>query len=408
MAGLTTSKATEQPWEAQIPYLTKGFAEAERLLLKENQPKYYSGKTLAEFTPAELAAQKNIINYAGGDRVRAMQDASENQLLGTYDLANQLAQKATGYGDTAAQYGDAAVQSGIAAVQDAQARADAVGAYGSGLMDYGQGATRYGMSQGEYAGMTPFQDRQLSEMLAGNVDVSSLAPVLNAMGRDVRAEIQGNILPGIRSQQVQYQPGGSSRGDIVTSNAVTAANQRMIDNASRMYADAYSQAQGRRLPAGQMALQAQQAAQQLGTQGAQLGLGAGSLAQQGYGTGLQGYDTGLKGVQTGLQGVQAAQGAGQLGLSALSQYPSVMQAPLSMYKAAGQVGAQQRAMNQETINQAMAKHNYEQMADQQALQNYMSMISGQYGGQSTSTPSALSSLGQIVSLIVGAKAAGAQ
>ncbi len=192
MAGLTTSKATEQPWEAQIPYLTKGFAEAERLLLKENQPKYYSGKTLAEFTPTELAAQKNIINYAGGDRVRAMQDASENQLLGTYDLANQLAQKATGYGDTAAQYGDAAVQ-------DAQARADAVGAYGGGLMDYGQGATRYGMSQGEYAGMTPFQDRQLSEMLAGNVDVSSLAPVLNAMGRDVRAEIQGNILPGIRS-----------------------------------------------------------------------------------------------------------------------------------------------------------------------------------------------------------------
>jgi hypothetical protein len=389
MAGLTTSKATEQPWEAQIPYLTKGFAEAERLLLKENQPKYYSGKTLAEFTPTELAAQKNIINYAGGDRVRAMQDASENQLLGTYDLANQLAQKATGYGDTAAQYGDAAVQ-------DAQARADAVGAYGGGLMDYGQGATRYGMSQGEYAGMTPFQDRQLSEMLAGNVDVSSLAPVLNAMGRDVRAEIQGNILPGIRSQQVQYQPGGSSRGDIVTSNAVTAANQRMIDNASRMYADAYSQAQGRRLPAGQMALQAQQAAQQLGTQGAQLGLGAGSLAQQGYGTGLQG-------VQTGLQGVQAAQGAGQLGLSALSQYPGIMQAPLSMYKAAGQVGAQKRAMNQETINQAMAKHNYEQMAPQQALQNYMSMISGQYGGQSTSTPSALSSLGQLIALVKGGR-----
>ena len=374
MSGLTTSTATEQPWKQQIPYLTAGFKTAGELL-DQGMPAYYGDPTLAQFTGPETASQQNIINYAGGDQVRAMQDASANQLLGTYNLANQLAQQASGYGGAAAQ--------------DAQARANAVGAYGGGLMDYGQGATRYGLSQGQYAGMTPFQDQQLSEMLAGKVDWSDtgLGPVVNAMSRDVMGEIQGNILPGIRSQQVQYQPGGSSRGDIVASNAINAAQQRMIDNASRMYADAYSQAQGRRLPAAQMALGAQQAAQQLGTQGAQLGLGAGSLAQQGYGTGLQ--------------GVQAAQGAGQLGLSALGQYPGIMQAPLSMYGAAGQVGAQQRAMNQETINQAMAKYNYNAMAPQQALQNYMSMISGQYGGQSTATPSPLSSLGQLVSLVKG-------
>ena len=374
MSGLTTSKATEQPWKEQIPYLTAGFERAGELLTA-GMPKYYGGKTQAGFTAPETAAQQNIINYAGGDAVKAMQDASANQLLGTYNLSNQLAQQATGYGGAAAQ--------------DALARANAVGAYGGGLMDYGRGATQYGLSQGQYAGMTPFQGQQLSDMLAGKVDWSDtgLGPVVGAMGRDVMGEIQGNILPGIRSQQVQYQPGGSSRGDIVTSNAVNAAQQRMIDNASRMYADAYSQAQGRRLPAGQMALSAQQAAQQLGTQGAQLGLGAGGLAQQGYGTGLQ--------------GVQGAQGAGQLGLSALGQYPGIMQAPLSMYGAAGQVGAQQRAMTQEGYNQAMAKYNYGAMAPQQALQNYMSMISGQYGGQSTATPSPLSSMGQLASLFLG-------
>ena len=374
MSGLTTSTATQQPWKQQIPYLTAGFKRAQELL-DTGMPDYYSDPTLAQFTAPETAAQQNIINYAGGDAVKAMQDASANQLLGTYNLSNQLAQQATGYGGAAAQ--------------DALARANAVGAYGGGLMDYGNAATQYGLSQGQYAGMTPFQGQQLSDMLAGKVDWSDtgLGPVVGAMGRDVMGEIQGNILPGIRSQQVQYQPGGSSRGDIVTSNAVNAAQQRMIDNASRMYADAYSQAQGRRLPAGQMALSAQQAAQQLGTQGAQLGLGAGSLAQQGYGTGLQ--------------GVQGAQGAGQLGLSALGQYPGIMQAPLSMYGAAGQVGAQQRAMTQEGYNQAMAKYNYGAMAPQQALQNYMSMISGQYGGQSTATPSALSSLGQLVSLVKG-------
>ena len=374
MSGLTTSTATQQPWKEQIPYLTAGFERAGELLTG-GMPEYYGGQTLAEFTAPETAAQQNIINYAGGDAVKAMQDASANQLLGTYNLSNQLAEQATGYGGAAAQ--------------DALARANAVGAYGGGLMDYGNAATQYGLSQGQYAGMTPFQGQQLSDMLAGKVDWSDtgLGPVVGAMGRDVMGEIQGNILPGIRSQQVQYQPGGSSRGDIVTSNAVNAAQQRMIDNASRMYADAYSQAQGRRLPAGQMALSAQQAAQQLGTQGAQLGLGAGGLAQQGYGTGLQ--------------GVQGAQGAGQLGLSALGQYPGIMQAPLSMYQAAGDVGAQQRAMTQEGYNQAMAKYNYGAMAPQQALQNYMSMISGQYGGQSTATPSALSSLGQLVSLVKG-------
>ena len=373
MGGLTRSQATDAPWDIQIPYLQEGFKEAGRLMDPKNVPKYYDQKTLADFTAPETAAQQNILKYIGGPAVQKMQDASANQLLGTYNLANQLAGQDTGYG--------------AAGAQDALARANAVGAYGGSLMDYGQGATKYGLSQGQYAGMTPFQGEQLSEMLAGDVDVSSLAPVLGAMGRDVIGELTGSILPGIRSQQVAYQPGGSSRGDLVTSQAVQGANQRMIDNASRMYADAYSQAQGRRLPAGQLALGAQQAAQQLGTQGAQLGLGAGGLAQQGYGTGLQ--------------GVQGAQGAGQLGLSALSQYPTTMQAPLSMYGAGAGVGAQQRAFNQETINQAMAKHNYLQQAPQQALQNYMSMISGNYGGTSTATPSPLSSMGQLASLFMG-------
>ena len=119
-----------------------------------------------------------------------------------------------------------------------------------------------------------------------------------------------------------------------------------------MYSDAYSQAQGRRLPASQQVL--------------------GSMAQ-----------------------------GGQLGLSAMGQYPSIMQAPLGMYGAVGKVGAQQRAYNQEGINQAMSKYNYGAMAPQQALQNYMAMISGNYGGQSTATPSPLSQMGQMASLVMG-------
>jgi len=320
------SQATEAPWEVQVPYLTAGFERAGELL-GQGMPAYYPEQTQAQFTQPELASQQGITDYVGSPAVQKMQEAGANQLLGTYNRANLI------------------------------------GRYGGGLMDYGQAVNRYGMTQGQYAGMTPFNQGQLSDLLAGNVNTSALAPVIGAMGRDVMSTLQGQVLPGIRSQQVAYQPGGSSRGDLVTSQAVQAANQRLIDNAQRMYSDAYSQAQGRRLPAAQMALGSQQAAQQLGLAGGNLGLQAGGM-----------------------------------GLSALGQYPSIMQAPLGMYGALGKVGGQQRAFNQEAINQAMAKYNYQAMAPQQALQNYMAMISGNYGGQSTAAASPLSQVGQLASI----------
>ena len=198
--------------------------------------------------------------------------------------------------------------------------------------------------------------------------------------------LQQNILPGLRSAQVGYQPGGSSRGDIVTGMATTGAAQKLTDQASRMYADAFARAQERRLPAGQMALQAQQQAQQLGLSGAQTRLGAGQLGQQAFGTGLA-----------------ARQAAGQQGLSALDRAQGVLGAPIGLMKQVGDVGAQQRAFNQEAINQKMAAYNYDQMKPYQALQNYASMISGQYGGQSTATPSPLSSMGQLAALFSGMK-----
>jgi len=195
------------------------------------------------------------------------------------------------------------------------------------------------------------------------------------------------MLAQIRQKTLGYQPGGGSRGDIVTGMAAKEATQRLMDESKGMYADAYAQAQQRRLPAGQMALDAQLAAQQLGMQGGQLGLGAGGLAQQGYGTGLQ--------------GVGAAGQAGQLGLGAVDRMPGVMNAMYDRFGRMQGVGAQQRAMNQEQINQKMAKYNYNQNKHMQHLQNYMANISGQYGGTTTSNPSALSSMGQLAALFQG-------
>jgi len=351
MSGMSRSSATQKPWDIQIPYLEAQFAKA-GTLLDQGMPDYYGEETQAGFTRPELTAQQQIESYGTGQEARDQIHRQRLQLQDSYDRAGAM--------DT---LGAAAQKRGLGVAKK-------VGTYGQGLMDYGDTATQYGLSQQDYAGMTPFQQTQLESMLAGDVNLGQLKPVVGAMSRDIMGELSapGGMLSQIRQQQVGYQPGGSSRGDIVTGMATTGAAQKLTDQASRMYADAFARAQERRLPAGQMALQAQQQAQQLGLSGGQLGISA-----------------------------------GQLGLGALDRAQGVAMAPIGMAQQVGQVGAQQRAFNQEAINQQMAKYNYQQMKPYQALQNYASMISGQYGGQSTATPSPLSSMGQLAALFSGMK-----
>ena len=64
-----------------------------------------------------------------------------------------------------------------------------------------------------------------------------------------------------------------------------------------------------------------------------------------------------------------------------------MAAPIGMYQAIDDVGAARRAMTQETINRDMARYNYEAQAPQRALQDYMAMITGQYGSTSAGSGS---------------------
>ena len=376
MSGASKSTTTAAPWKIQEKYLKGGFEKAAHLL-DRGAPKYYGGKTLAGFTPEERQAQAGIMNTAKSAAVKKLGSDARAQLAKTYNLSDRLAGQATRIGQRG--------------VSDARTRANKLGAYGTGAMNYGKVAMQRGMTQGQYSNITPFQSSQLKDMLAGKVNVDQLNPVLASRKRDIMSQLEGpqGMLAQIRQKTLGYQPGGGSRGDIVTGMAAKEATQRLMDESKGMYADAYAQAQQRRLPAGQMALDAQLAAQQLGMQGGQLGLGAGGLAQQGYGTGLQ--------------GVGAAGQAGQLGLGAVDRMPGVMNAMYDRFGRMQGVGAQKRAMTQEGYNQAMAKYNYNQNKDMQHLQNYMANISGQYGGSTTSNPSPLSSMGQLAALFQGFK-----
>ena len=367
MSGATKSTTSATPWKVQEPYLKTGFDKAGDIL-KKGPADYYGGKTQAEFRGPEKWAHGRIANFVRGQAMRNMQAKQRNQLNKSYRRADQM--------DALA---GAAQRHGLGV-------ANKVGAYGQGAMNYGKGAMQRGMTQGQYSNITPFQSSQLKDMLAGKVNVDALNPVLAARKRDVMSQLEGpsGMLAQIRQKTLGYQPGGGSRGDIVTGMAAKEATQRLMDESKGMYADAYAKAQDRRLPAGQMALDAQLAAQQLGMQGADTRLGAGRLGQQAYGTAL---------------GARTA--AGQQGLSALDRAKGVMMTPIEMAKEAERIGAKQRAYRQETMNQAMAKYNYNANKEQQALQNYMSMISGQYGGSGSYNASPLSTMGSLASLFKG-------
>jgi hypothetical protein len=337
--GTTVQTSTSEPWKAQIPYLLAGFKGAKDLFNK-GIPEYYPGETLAGFDPAQTAANKAILGYTMGPRPAAQQAGAERQLLDTYGLAKNLG-----------RMGGAAARRGLQL----------------------QGP----LSQGQYSRLTPYSGQQYNDLLAGNVRTGAGTPYAameNALTQGVIGNLQKNVLPGIRQQQVMYQPGGSSMGANQQNKAVSEATAAGLTKPlAQMYSDAYQTAQGMRMPAAQMGLGAQQF-----------------------------------GMNYGLQGQQLAQGAGQLGLGAVDRYAGVMNAPLSMYNAMGDVGAGKRAMTQEAMNRDQARYQYQATAPQQHLANYLSMIQGNYGGQSTQvTPNQgggmgdLASIASIASLFMG-------
>ena len=253
--GSKVTTQSSEPWDAQKDYLTAGFKQAGDIYSK-GPADYYSGATLAGFTPSEAAAQKGIAGYVTGPRA-------------------------------------------------------------AGQQSYAEGALTRGLS--------------------GEIDLSKFNPMMEALGRQTKAQLTGTILPGIRQSMVEYQPGGSSRGDLVQTQAIAGANQQMLNKAAEMYGGAYQGAQDRAIQWG-------------------------------------------------------------------SQYPSIMNAPLATYGALGQVGEQQRGMQQEAINRDMAKYQYNANKPQSQLANYMSMISGDYGGTTTQVAPGPSGMEQMASMasIIGA------
>jgi len=418
--------------------------------LLEGMPDYYGDQTYADMDPATRIAHQQMLKTAGG--------------AATQNLINQGRGAIGALGHEASRAGEWGLQAAnriIGADERAESRAvsDASGIRGYGAdaaalgrgalgavdplasrtMGYGSGATQ-NLSQGAYAGLTPFQQTQMENLLAGKLDTDYLKPAIAGMASTVGEEFKRSIAPALRTGTINT---GQGRG-YSTREAVIAGLEgeklagALAGQAGQMYSGAVGQALGQRLPAAQLALQAQQQAQQLGLQGGdlrlrggqlgmqgqqiagqlrgqagQLGLAGTQLAQQGA---LSGAQTGaLSGAQLAQQGALGAGGlygqagaAAQQGLrtaqtgrqAALGATRDITTLPGDMAKYGLEVGARREAQEEKRIGADMDKYNYNQMADRQALENYMRMIQGSYGATTkTPGPSGLQSAGQIASIL---------
>ena len=87
----------------------------------------------------------------------------------------------------------------------------------------------------------------------------------------------------------------------------------------------------------------------------------------------------------------AYQDAQQLQAQGGQLYSSIMGAPIQAYSSLGDVGEQQRQLDQQRLDSSMDAYEYTSMAPRYNLQDYMANISGEYGG-TTRAPSLIQSL----------------
>ena len=79
--------------------------------------------------------------------------------------------------------------------------------------------------------------------LSGAVNTSVLDPMVESYRTQMMRDLQGKTLPALRESIVKYQPGGSTRANMIQSNAIAAAQENLQNNVAQLYGGAYQQAQ---------------------------------------------------------------------------------------------------------------------------------------------------------------------
>jgi len=374
------------------------------------QLSYDPSKAIAGFSPMQTAAQQGIAGMEMPGQFGAASDFAAQAGMGGL----RSAQDAMRFGNAGFESGQRGQQLGIAGGQLGIAGGQKYGEMGAGYGALGAGYGAQAAAEDYARQAAGAGQRYATEATSPQAMQAYMSPYMqNVVDIQNREAARASNIIGTQQQAQATQAGAYGGGRDAIMRAERERNLAMLQNqnqAQGMQA-AYQQAQQAQQFGANLGLQGLQGAQQgLGTalQGGQLGLsGIGTALQgmqggmQGAGVGIQGAQTGLQGVNTqmsgvdrqlagtaqgmqgaqvGLQGVSGAQAgyglANQAGSNLANIGTQQQAAQLGLYGAQSSAGAQQQALEQQKINQAMQDYANAQQYPLMQLGTMSNMLRG--------------------------------
>ena len=319
----------------------------------------YGGQRLTGFTPAQLATQQEVMNM---------------QTPGQFDVGTGLV-GASGVGSLA--MGQQAADLGQAGGLGYGAQAAGYGAAGAGM---GQQATQYG-STGAGIGLNAADiGRQLFGAAASPGAIQALASPYMQGVVDIQ---QRKAVDAARQAQLGANLGatrtgtyGGARQAILQGTREAGLRQQLGDIQAQGLQSAYDQAMKTLQFGADLGLRGYQT----GIEGARTGISGTQAGMEGARTGISGAQAGLQGVQTGLQGLQTglqgAQQAGQAGTALANIGTAQQTADLQRLQAQSAIGAEQRGLEQQIIDQQYADFLRQRDYPMEQLGYYSNLLRG--------------------------------
>jgi len=196
----------------------------------------------------------------------------------------------------------------------------------------------------------------MQQMLSGSVQQNPfISNAVSGFADDAVANFQNKVMPALRSSQIAAgQYGGGTRGEISSGLAAGTVGRSIADFANQSYMDAFNRAMDQQM-------------------------GAANLMEQGRarraGEALGQYQQGLSGEQMIQQGL----GAG------LGSYGDVAQTMPDFLGNLSDVGLARRELDQQRLDEAVNRFQFDQNIQDQKLANYANLIQGNYGSNQVSS-----------------------
>lgn len=371
----TTTTQKADPWIGVQPYLTQGYQQLSNLYQPGAGPQYYQGQ--------QVAPMNNLQNF--GNQLTTDQGGTMSLMANNaYNNANAMGLR--GYVAAEGGYGGA-----MNAMNAMGQTANNLGGTGeSANLQAIQGLLGFANSGGGDAGQATSVNAMQKLMAAGDpANNPYLANAMNSAIRPVTQQFQEQVMPGIKAGANEAGQMGSSRQGVAEGLASRGYMDTVGDITTNMGNQAYAQG-----------LQAMNSAGALGNQMVGMDLNASQSAGA-----LGNQATGLK---SQLQQAMGSLGSGLFsqGQTSMGQASALAPGVIGALASPGQiisgVGNQQQQQQQAQIDAEMQKWNYGQNLPYTMISDYLSMLNGAAGGQTTASQSGGNSGSRLTGALGGA------